>query len=158
MNKVIALVLSFMFVGFAHAYTDSQIETAEKLLVTMKVDEQMLGGFESMLPIVNQLADNLRLNDEETVELKNIYRNWFNNDLDREGLKRQIAVVYAQTFTVDEMEDVIRFFESPTGKKLVEKSPSLTQKGAQLGMNEAQNKQHLLLEKLTPFIEKHQAK
>jgi len=147
-----------MFVGFAHAYTDSQIETAEKLLVTMKVDEQMLGGFESMLPIVNQLADNLRLNDEETVELKNIYRDWFNNDLDREGLKRQIAVVYAQTFTVDEMEDVIRFFESPTGKKLVEKSPSLTQKGAQLGMNEAQNKQHLLLEKLTPFIEKHQAK
>lgn len=158
MNKVIALVLSFMFVDFAHAYTDSQIETAEKLLVTMKVDEQMLGGFESMLPIVNQLADNLRLNDEETVELKNIYRDWFNNDLDREGLKRQIAVVYAQTFTVDEMEDVIRFFESPTGKKLVEKSPSLTQKGAQLGMNEAQNKQHLLLEKLTPFIEKHQAK
>ncbi|PNH91113.1 hypothetical protein C1M56_02380 [Vibrio diazotrophicus] len=158
MNKVIALVLSLMFVGYAHAYSDSQIETAEKLLVTMKVDEQMLGGFESMLPIVNQLADNLRLNDEETVELKNIYRNWFNNDLDREGLKRQIAVVYAQTFTVDEMEDVIRFFESPTGKKLVEKSPSLTQKGAQLGMNEAQNKQHLLLEKLTPFIEKHQAK
>lgn len=158
MNKVIALVLSLMFVGYAHAYSDSQIETAEKLLVTMKVDEQMLGGFESMLPIVNQLADNLRLNDEETVELKNIYRNWFNNDLDREGLKRQIAVVYAQTFTVDEMEDVISFFESPTGKKLVEKSPSLTQKGAQLGMNEAQNKQHLLLEKLTPFIEKHQAK
>ena len=158
MNKVIALVLSLMFVGYAHAYSDSQIETAEKLLVTMKVDEQMLGGFESMLPIVNQLADNLRLNDEETVELKNIYRDWFNNDLDREGLKRQIAVVYAQTFTVDEMEDVIRFFESPTGKKLVEKSPSLTQKGAQLGMNEAQNKQHLLLEKLTPFIEKHQAK
>lgn len=158
MNKVIALVLSFMFVGYVYAYSDSQIETAEKLLVTMKVDEQMLGGFESMLPIVNQLADNLRLNDEETDELKSIYRDWFNNDLDREGLKRQIAVVYAQTFTVDEMEDVIRFFESPTGQKLVERSPSLTQQGAQLGMNEAQTKQHLLLEKLTPFIEKHQAK
>ncbi|MBD0786131.1 DUF2059 domain-containing protein [Vibrio sp. Y2-5] len=158
MNKFIALMLSFMFVGYAHAYSDSQIATAEKLLGTMKVDEQMLGGFESMLPIVNQLADNLRLNDEETVELKNIYRDWFNNDLDREGLKRQIAVLYAQTFTVGEMEDIIRFFESPTGQKLVVTTPTLTQKGAQLGMNEAQNKQHLLLEKLTPFIEKHQAK
>ena len=55
------------------------------------------------------------------------------------------------------MEDVIRFFESPTGKTGGEIT-IIDAAGAQLGMNEAQNKTALLLEKLTPFIEKHQAK
>lgn len=158
MNKFIAVMLSLMIVGYAQANSNTELATAEKLLSTMKIDEQMLGGFESMLPMVNQLADSLQLNDSETVELKNIYRDWFNNDLDREGLKRQIAVLYTQTFTVSEMEDIIRFFETPTGQKLVLKTPALTQQGAQFGMTEAQKKQHLLLEKVTPFIEKHQAK
>ena len=51
---------------------------------------------------------------------------------------------------------MIEFYATPVGQKLVEKSPALMQAGAQLGMQEAERAQPKLIEKLTPFLEKHQ--
>lgn len=126
-----------------------------ELMVVMEIDKQMNGGFEAMLPAVDQLALQLSLNEEEKKELLDIYRAWFEEDIDRKKLVDGTADLYRQAFSEDEIKEMLQFFSTPTGKKVVKESPALMQKGAQLGMVEAQEKQALLLERLSPFIEKH---
>ncbi|CAK3801733.1 MULTISPECIES: DUF2059 domain-containing protein [Vibrio] len=155
MFKVVSLFLSISIFSVAQANETVEFETAQELLTVMEVDKQMLGGFEAMLPIVNQLADKLKLNAQETEELKGIYRDWFDNDIDRVKMRTEIANLYSKQFTMSEMKQIIEFYGTPIGKKLIQQSPELAKLGAQIGMAEAQNKQHLLVEKLTPFMEEH---
>ncbi|NOH32525.1 DUF2059 domain-containing protein [Vibrio chagasii] len=155
MFKVFSLFLSIFIFSVAQANETVEFETAQKLLTVIEVDKQMLGGFEAMLPIVNQLANKLKLNAQETEELKGIYRDWFENDMDRVKMRIEMAKLYSNHFTMTEMKQIIDFYGTPVGKKLIQQSPELAKLGAQIGMEEAQNKQHLLIEKLTPFMEEH---
>ncbi|MCG9694318.1 DUF2059 domain-containing protein [Vibrio sp. Isolate22] len=157
MFKVFSLFLSILIFSVAQANETVEFETAQKLLTVIEVDKQMLGGFEAMLPIVNQLANKLKLNAQETEELKGIYRDWFENDMDRVKMRIEMAKLYSNHFTMTEMKQIIDFYGTPVGKKLIQQSPELAKLGAQIGMEEAQNKQHLLIEKLTPFMEEHGA-
>lgn len=157
MFKVFSLFLSIFIFSVAQANETVEFETAQKLLTVIEVDKQMLGGFEAMLPIVNQLANKLKLNAQETEELKGIYRDWFENDMDRVKMRIEMAKLYSNHFTMTEMKQIIDFYGTPVGKKLIQQSPELAKLGAQIGMEEAQNKQHLLIEKLTPFMEEHGA-
>ncbi|EGU39628.1 hypothetical protein VII00023_12753 [Vibrio ichthyoenteri ATCC 700023] len=156
MKALLGFVLSIGLVGSAYASTSPSNESVEKMLQVMKIDEQILGGFEAMLPIVNQLAQRMELNSSETEQLKDIYRDWFNNDLDQELIKQQVVDLYAETFTEQDIQNMIQFYQTPTGQKTIEKAPELAKMGAQFGMVEAQKKQQQLMEKLTPFLEKHQ--
>ncbi|MEZ9997556.1 DUF2059 domain-containing protein [Vibrio lentus] len=124
----------------------------------MDVDKQMLGGFEAMLPIVNQISGKLELNSQETDQLKDLYKDWFENDIDRVKMRIEIAKLYSNQFTVTEMNQIIEFYDTPIGQKLIQKSPELAKLGAQIGMTEAQDKQQQLLERITPFIKEHSAK
>jgi hypothetical protein len=45
-----------------------------------------------------------------------------------------VAPLWAERFTVEEMQEIARFFESGVGKKLVTVQPELMQKAMQLGM------------------------
>ena len=156
MKILLGLILSIGLVGAAYANTSPNTESVEKLLQAMKLEKQMVGGFEAMLPIVNQLAQRMALDTNETEELKEIYRDWFNNDFDHALIKQQIVDLYAGTFSEQDIENMIKFYQTPTGKKVIDKTPELAKMGAKFGMIEAQNKQQQLMDKLTPFMEKHQ--
>ncbi|CAH0529099.1 hypothetical protein CTH30272_02444 [Allocatenococcus thiocycli] len=149
---VVALLVANPIIGMA---ADKQ-EVVDRLLEVMKVEKQLSGGFEAMTPVIEQLANNLQLNATEKEELVNIYRDWFINDINRQNIIVEMGTLYSQAFSQQEIELMIEFYATPVGQKLVEKSPALMQAGAQLGMQEAERAQPKLIEKLTPFLEKHQ--
>ena len=149
---VVALLVAGPISGMA---ADKQ-EVVDRLLAVMKVEKQLSGGFEAMTPIIEQLANNLQLNATGKEELVNIYRDWFINDINRQNIIVEMASLYSQTFSQQEIELMIEFYATPVGQKLVEKSPALMQAGAQLGLQEAERAQPKLIEKLTPFLEQHQ--
>ena len=121
----------------------------------MGMDKQLNGGFEAMLPMVDQIAAKLELNPEAKEELKNIYRDWFTTDIDRSLIKSKMVQVYANAFSKKEIDEVIIFYQTPLGQKFLKKSPELMKLGAQIGMKEGQAKQGLLLKRLEPFLKKH---
>lgn len=149
---VVALLVASPISGMA---ADKQ-EVVERLLEVMKVEKPLSGGFEAMTPVIEQLANNLQLNATEKEELVNIYRDWFINYINRQNIIVEMASLYSQTFSQQEIELMIEFYATPVGQKLVEKSPALMQAGAQLGLQEAERAQPKLIEKLTPFLEQHQ--
>jgi hypothetical protein len=45
----------------------------------------------------------------------------------------QISVVYARTFTADELREAVAFYRGPTGQKIVQKLPALLQESMAVG-------------------------
>ena len=47
-------------------------------------------------------------------------------------LKPDMVKLYTSTFSESELKDLVKFYESPLGKKVLEKMPMVTQQSAQL--------------------------
>ncbi|ADZ90950.1 DUF2059 domain-containing protein [Marinomonas mediterranea] len=130
-------------------------ESVEEFFKVIKMEEQMTGGFEAMMPAIDQLSIQLKLNQEEKSELLSIYLDWFENDIDRPKVINELVSIYSQAFSEEEIISITDFYRTPAGMKFTEKSPELMGIAMQIGVKEGQSKQHLLIEKLTPFIEAH---
>jgi len=133
----------------------AQEAPVDEMFRVMSMEKQISGGFEAMMPMIDQMAVKFKLNNEGKEELKDIFRSWFNKDIDRSKMMSEMKKLYSQTFTDDEISKITEFYQTPVGARFLEKSPQLMQLGAQIGMKEAQSKQVKLMERIKPFIEKH---
>nr|WP_244993756.1 DUF2059 domain-containing protein [Pseudidiomarina sediminum] len=106
--------------------------------------------------MLDQIAQGLQLNADEKQELTKIYKDWFFNDIDHDSITKQAAQLYAESFSKAEIDALIDFYSSEAGQKFIELAPELMQAGARIGMEEAQKSQAKLMERLQPFMEKHQ--
>lgn len=130
---------------------------AQKLAEVMGLKEQMSGGVQSMMPMIDKIALQLQLDAAGKTELIDIYKKWFENDLDHQKLLNELTKLYAETFTVQELDGLREFYLTPLGKKALKETPKVMQKGAQALMQEATAKQPLLMTKLNAFVEKQKA-
>ena len=56
----------------------------------------------------------------------------------KEELLNDFALLYAETFTAEEMKEVADFYRSGTGAKFITAMPVLMQKGSEIGMKYSQ--------------------
>lgn len=127
----------------------------DEMFRVMSMDKQMSGGFEAMLPAIDQMTAQFKLDKQGKEELRDIFRTWFNEDIDRKKMIGDIKKLYSEAFTVEEIKEITKFYQTPVGKKFLDISPQLMQTSAQIGMQEAQVKQTQLMERIKPFLEKH---
>lgn len=138
------------------AMADAKMDSVYELMDVMEIEKQMTGGFDAMMPMLDQIAQGLQLNADEKQELTKIYKDWFFNDIDHDSITKQAAQLYADSFSKAEIDALIDFYSSEAGQKFIELAPELMQAGARIGMEEAQKSQAKLMERLQPFMEKHQ--
>lgn len=69
-------------------------------------------------------------------------------------LKPDMITLYTRNFNEQEMKELIRFYESPVGKKVLEKMPTLTAQSAQL----TQSKLEVALPKVNQLLAEMTAK
>lgn len=154
------LTLLFCAVPFAAmAEPDAEaIKAAEELTKTMGLEKQMQSGFNAMLPAIDGMAKRLNLTPEATTELKEIYRTWFNEDIDQKDLHQKLITIYAKYYTKDELAELNKFYLSPLGQKTLATMPEVMKESSMLGMQAAQAQQGKLQERLKPFMEKYNPK
>ncbi len=155
MKKRHLLLLSAALVSPMSLVAATKTESVEKLLQVMQMEKQMSGRFEAMMPMINQVAAQLKLNPAQAKELEGIYRDWFEQDFDRKAILDKTVIAYEKAFTQEEVEAITAFYQTPAGMKMLEKSPELMKAGAKLGMQEAQARQPQLFQRLAPFMKKH---
>lgn len=63
---------------------------------------------------------------QAATEFFEIAMNW-------KAVKPEFIKIYQETFTDDELVQLATFYESPIGKKMLEKSPELMRKGMEIG-------------------------
>ncbi|MDP9004800.1 MAG: DUF2059 domain-containing protein [Verrucomicrobiota bacterium] len=132
----------------ARADEASHRKAAESLLSMMNMDAVMGSAIDQMLAMQIKQNPAIAPYEAEMKAFLKKYMSW-------EGLKDDMIKIYADEFTEAELGELSAFYQTPLGKKTLQKMPTLMAKGAELGQRRVQ--EHL--PELTAAIsEKEKAK
>lgn len=129
--KTILFIALFSVSSFSFADGNARKE-AEALLNIMGMEKALQQTIEQMLTL--QMQQNPTLAPFKQVMLK-----FFNKHMSYESLKEDMATIYAEAFTEQELKELNAFYRTPTGQKTIQKMPELMQKGGQLGVKRVQD-------------------
>jgi hypothetical protein len=132
-TKSIALAIAaiFMFLSTSFADEDSHKKAAEKLLIQIGMDRILAQTIENALNVQIQQQPSL-------APYKEVMLKFFEKHMGFESLKDDLVAIYMEVFTEEELNDIMAFYATPTGRKTLEKLPELSAKGAQLGQSRVQ--------------------
>ncbi|NLM36871.1 MAG: DUF2059 domain-containing protein [Firmicutes bacterium] len=139
-----ALIIGCLFVlvsgGFAQANAGphTHYQAVEELFVLMKTEDNMALSFAQIRPM---LFEQFRqgLPEELAPEQVQIMEEYFGRlmDLMEEELswpkmKDDFIQIYMSIYTEEEIQELIRFYQTPVGQKTIAQTPVLTQKATEI--------------------------
>ncbi len=127
----IFFVISIFFSYSVYA-EESPEQTAEKLLELFDMQAILLQSTEQMLDLQLKQSPHLKPYRSTILKFFDRYMSW-------KSLKSDIIAIYAKEFSQEELEDMIAFYETPTGQKAIRKVPELMSKGALIGAQRVKN-------------------
>ena len=151
--KKLSLVLFFAawaMSSFAWADNGAKIE-AEKLLEAMNAEMIMQQSMERMLDL--QIRQNQNIAPLRAVMLK-----FLEKHMSYKSIKQDLIDIYAAEFNEVELSEMRKFYETPTGKKAIEKMPLLMSKGGEIGSRRVQENMGELQQLIKQELEKTQSK
>ena len=131
--SALALILTAGLIAGAEipagkVYTKAEYDQAYTLLETMNTRKQFESMKNGMLNLQLKSAPQL-------AHYKQVFVKFFDKYLTFDMLKKELADIYLDLFTPEEIRELTAFYQTPLGKKLVEKTPELTLRSAQIGQN-----------------------
>ena len=78
------------------------------------------------------LGEQLKINPQLAL-VKDVMEEFFRKYMGWEAIKAEFTKLYMEAFTKDEVDEMIRFYQSPVGQKAAELSPELMEKGGEIG-------------------------
>jgi hypothetical protein len=114
-----------------------KLQAARDLLEATKMDEQFTELVPLMFREVREATPPQSPDQQEEVE--RVFAEIEKRFLSRRGeIIDQIAILYAQKFTAEEMNTLAEFCRSPVGQKFIELTPELTSEAMKMGFAWAQ--------------------
>ncbi|MDR0422827.1 MAG: DUF2059 domain-containing protein [Proteiniphilum sp.] len=130
MRKLVLLAIAVML---PLTLTVAQDKTADikRLMSVMQVDKLVDNTMQQMLNAMKQqITGQMAMQgDSAKDEFIGKFMEFVSSEttaLTKKMLNEDLPSIYEKHFTSDEIKDVILFYESPTGKKLLEKSPEIS--------------------------------
>ncbi len=136
-----------LLAGPAFAADDARTKAAEALLKSMKVDKVLQQSIDQMLDM--QAKQNPAM-----AKMRPAMTKFFAKYMSWDALKPDMVALYAEEFTAGELDEMTKFYQTPTGQKMVDKMPALTAKGMQLGLSKVQAHQAELREMIEAEMKK----
>ncbi len=133
---LITLLILVSPIAFAET-NDSHRRAAETLLERMDVESTIAGGSEVMAEAMTAQNPMLR-------PYRSVIVDWAIKSFTWANFESKFVDIYVDSFSEPEIRDLISFYETPTGKKLVRLQPELMRKGALLGAAIGQENSELL--------------
>jgi len=128
---------------------------ALKLVSRIESKEAMLAAFSSVIePMTKQMEQN-GVPAAAIKEVREAVVDWFNKEVNFETIAPKMAELYMQEFSEEELNKVIAFYDTPVGKKLLLKLPTLMQKGAAVGQEQLAGKQADLQKRIVEIMTKY---
>jgi hypothetical protein len=118
----------------ARAADPARTKAAEELLVAMKADK-------TLDDTIAQMLDAQAKQNPMIVKFRPAMEKFFRKHMSWDALKGEMAALYAEEFTADELAELTKFYKTPLGQKIAEKTPKLAAKGAELGIARVQKNQ-----------------
>jgi hypothetical protein len=109
----------------------SHRKAAENLLMVMEVDK-------SLPQIVEQVVDTQLQHNPQLAPQREVLQRFLTTYVNWESVKEETITAYTHEFTEPELQQLIKFYQTPLGKKANEKLPKLAFLAGQLGLRQAQ--------------------
>jgi uncharacterized protein len=111
----------------------ARIEAAQKLMSAMGVDAQMDVAINTM---INGMGDIIKQkNPGRKAEVDEVFDKLRAKFTSRKAEMRELsAVLWAEKLTVAEIGDIVTFFKSPAGQKMLAVQPEIMQRSMKIGM------------------------
>ncbi|EQA36384.1 PF09832 family protein [Leptospira inadai serovar Lyme str. 10] len=123
MSRLLFAIFLFLLSSFPLLAIDEKKEEIRQLLISSGSEKmgvlvvgQMISRFKQLMPQI----------PEEFWED-------FRKELKSEDMVELIIPIYDKYFTLEEIKGITAFYNSPVGKKLLEKNPQITQESMQVG-------------------------
>lgn len=117
----IALAAAFSFSIQTVFAGDSKEKAVEKLMKVMKVKENIDKSLDNVMSMQEKAFQN---KPQVIAEIKKFYK----KNIGWEAQKADIINIYKELFSEKEINNLIAFYETPTGKKMVELEPKIQEK------------------------------
>lgn len=159
--KVIIFGLIFLVGGLVNANpnADSYYESVEELLLLMKVDENLAYTFAQLRPILLEQFQAMMDGDvtSEQVQIMEKYMgemlDMMEEEMSWEKMKDDFIHVYMSVYTEEEIQELIKFYQTPVGQKTIEQTPILMEQSMEI----SQKYLFATLPKLQSIAEKMEA-
>ncbi|WP_140485175.1 DUF2059 domain-containing protein [Flavobacterium sp. GSA192] len=132
------LILSFCVLSLsANAQSTSKIQKINQLL-------ELTGSGKMAIQMMNQMMGSLKISHSKTSE---DFLKEFKKEVKAEDITNMIIPIYDKHYTESDIDQLIAFYNSPIGKKMISTMPQVMQESMIVGQNWAKQ-----------IIEKSQAK
>ncbi|MGI4805246.1 MAG: DUF2059 domain-containing protein [Janthinobacterium lividum] len=108
--------------------TQSHLKAAEDMLVAMDMPNLITTNINNVVKV-----QSAALSPEKQKVYSAVMKTFMDKYLNWDNLKKDMSKVYASEFSESEIKQLTKFYQSPLGKKLIEKTPELMQKGMLVG-------------------------
>lgn len=141
--------------SLAPADPASHKAAAMQLVAKVNSKETMLTSFSSLIePMTKQMASQ-GVPEAAIKEVKAAMTDWFTKEINFDVIAPKMAELYMQEFSEDELKQIVVFYDTPLGQKLLAKLPVLMQKGAAIGQEQLQGKQADLQKRIMDIMAKY---
>lgn len=132
-----------MFIVAAGSYSvaaepDSHREAAREMYQIMSSREAFLSSFTEVFKIqLDQLAKQ-GIEDGKIKQIEKASATFAETIADDPEFEKRMVSIYVEAFSEPELQELVRFYRTPIGKKALRKMPELMQKGAKVGQDLAE--------------------
>ena len=154
--------IAFLLFAFhpVAAQENQQRQLAEEILTLTNVAERTQAMFDNLKQMQIAQIDSMKL-PPEAHNLANSYRVKLSEIMSQEmswaKVKDDYIEVYAATFTVEELRDIVAFYKTPTGQAFIRKTPKLLEQSMQVAQRHLQNVAPKIQELRKQMIEEAEA-
>lgn len=128
MKKIILTFAILLFASVGFAQTDSHTQAVNELMEVMNMKQQMEESAERMFALQAKQMPQIAQYKDIMLEFFNKYINW-------ETIGEDVKQVYKNSFTEEEVRDLIAFFKTETGQKFTKQNPEINQKIAEISQS-----------------------
>jgi hypothetical protein len=123
---VMALGLMLACAGSAFSQPTSHDVAIEELFKVIGIEKQMVAG-------VDNMADVLTQSNPAMAPFRDVISEWAKKYLTWETMGKELAKLYKQKFSEAEVRELIAFYKTPLGQKVLTTMPDLMQAGMEIG-------------------------
>lgn len=129
MKAKVLLGLSCIVLSLQVFAAPAKQETIDKLFEVTHSAQLMDGVYAQIDSMFAQMTNQMQVPESQKPIMDKFFKKYsamMREEMSWEKLKGPMSNAYAQTYTEEELKDVIKFYQSPTGQKFIAKMPELT--------------------------------
>ena len=120
------LVLTMVAAPLMLVANEASKQAANELLEVIRFEKLMNDSINGAVQTIKQMDPNMVKHETEI-------RDFYQKYMGAESLRKDVVDLYAETFTENELKDIVAFYKTKTGQKTLEKIPEIMQRSMKIG-------------------------